>query len=96
MPAYIVFIREEPVRDPAEMETYRKKGAGSQVGFNMKALAVYGALETLEGKAPDGVVLLEFPTVEEAKARHNGPIYSAAAPHRRKGAEYRAVIVQGL
>ena len=96
MSAYMIFIREEPVRDQAEMDTYRKKGAGSQNGFNMKPLAVYGAQEAIEGKAPDGVVILEFPTMEEAKAWYNSPIYKSAAPHRMKAAHYRTVLVQGF
>ena len=83
MPAYMIFMREEPVRDAAEMAIYREKGAGSASGFPVKPLVVYGALEAVEGRAPDGVVVLEFPTVEDAKAWYNSPIYKAAAPHRQ-------------
>jgi uncharacterized protein (DUF1330 family) len=96
MAAYIVFVREKPVHNPAEMETYRQKGEGSQEGHAMKPLAVYGALQALEGTPPDGVVILEFPTVAEAKAWYHSPKYSAAAPHRQKAAEYRTFIVEGF
>jgi uncharacterized protein (DUF1330 family) len=53
-------------------------------------------METLEGESPDGVVVLQFPTVEDAKAWYHSPAYQAAVPHRQKGADYRAFIVQGL
>jgi uncharacterized protein (DUF1330 family) len=95
MAAYAIFIREEPVRDPAEIEIYQKKAAGGGAAFNMKLLALYGACQAVEGKAVDGVVLLEFPTLEDAKAWYNSPAYQAAAPHRRKGAEYRAILFEG-
>jgi uncharacterized protein (DUF1330 family) len=95
MVAYAVFIREEPVRDPGEIETYRQKAAGTGAAFNMKLLALYGACQAVEGKAVDGVVLLEFPTMEDAKAWYNSPAYQKAAPHRRNGAEYRAILFEG-
>ena len=53
-------------------------------------------METLEGEAPDGVVMLEFPTVEDAKAWYFSPGYQAAAQHRKKGAHYRVILVEGI
>ena len=52
--------------------------------------------KTLEGEAPDGVVMLEFPTVEDAKAWYFSPGYQAAAQHRKKGANYRVILVEGV
>jgi uncharacterized protein (DUF1330 family) len=63
---------------------------------NLTPLIVYGATEALEGKAPDGIILLQFPTVEDAKAWYSSPHYQAAIPHRKKGADYRVMIVQGV
>jgi uncharacterized protein (DUF1330 family) len=57
---------------------------------------MYGATEAVEGAAPDGMVMLEFPTIEAAKAWYESPGYQAALPYRRQGADYRAFIVQGL
>nr|WP_206364698.1 DUF1330 domain-containing protein [Sphingomonas populi] len=69
MTAYILFIRDEPVHDAAEMAEYQRlnRERGSD-GFDVKRLAFYGAAEGLEGPTPDGVVVLEFPSVEEAAA----------------------------
>jgi uncharacterized protein (DUF1330 family) len=96
MPAYLLFIREGQIRNPSEMEIYQRMAREIPPDPKLAPLAVYGALEALEGKSPDGVVLLQFPTVEDAKDWYNSPAYQAAVPHRQKGADYRVVIVQGL
>ena len=96
MTVYMLFIREEPVRDATALTEYQRINGENRGDFKLKPLAVYGAMEALEGKAPDGMVLLEFPTVADAKAWYNSPGYQAAIPHRRKAADYRAIIVQGL
>jgi uncharacterized protein (DUF1330 family) len=96
MPAYVIFIREKPIRDQSAMDTYSRMNREAPRDPHLKALAVYGALETLEGPTADGVILLQFPTVEDAKAWYNSPAYQAAIPYRKKGADYRAIIVQGV
>ena len=96
MPAYILFIREGAIRDQSEMDTYSRMIRENPPDPKLTPLAVYGAIEALEGNAPDGIVVLKFPSVEDAKAWYNSPGYQAAIPHRKKGAEYRALIVQGL
>ena len=100
MTAYMIFLREEPVRDQAELDEYSRQNrasAGEFVkNFKMAPLVVYGALEAVEGPTPDGVVLLQFPSVEDAKAWYNSPAYQSALQHRLKGADYRAIIMQGL
>jgi uncharacterized protein (DUF1330 family) len=95
MPAYIVFTRER-LRDPSEIEIYTPKAGASMAGHAAKPLAVYGKCETLEGAPIEGAVILEFPSIEAAKAWYDGPQYRAAREHRFKGADYRAFIVQGL
>jgi uncharacterized protein (DUF1330 family) len=96
MSAYMIFIREEPVRDEVAMAEYRRINRDSAAGHALKPLVVYGAIEALEGPAPDGIVVLKFPDVEQAKAWYNSPAYQAALPHRMQAADYRAVIVEGL
>ena len=95
MTAYMFFIREDPVRDEAEMAEYQRMNRENRHDFKIKPLVVYGAAEAVEGKAPDGVILVEFPSVEEAKAWYNSPGYQAALPHRMKAADYRAFIIEG-
>ena len=96
MAVYMIFIREEPVRDAEALATYQGMNAKNSGEFKIKPLIVYGATEAVEGTAPDGIVMLEFGTVEEAKAFYHSPAYQSALPYRQKAADYRALIVQGL
>lgn len=98
MAAYMIFIRDEPVRDPAEMAEYQRKNRETmgQQRFDLKPLVVYGETIAVEGPKPDGVIVLEFPDVAEAQAWYNSPGYQAALPHRLNAADYRAIIVQGV
>jgi uncharacterized protein (DUF1330 family) len=100
MPAYMIFTREGPVRDADAMQTYsaanQVNGASYVERYKLKPLVAYGALETLEGTEADGVVLLEFPTADDARAWYDSPEYQAAMEHRLKGADYRCILVEGL
>jgi uncharacterized protein (DUF1330 family) len=40
-------------------------------------------------------VILEFPTVAEAKAYYDNPAYREAREHRFKAADYRVLVVEG-
>ena len=95
MAAYIVFTRES-TRDAAELETYSEKVGGTLAGHPVTVLAAYGRHEVIEGSEVEGVVILEFPSFEEAKAWYDSPAYRAVRQHRFRGADYRAVIVEGV
>ena len=95
MAAYFVFTRDN-TRDPKELETYSKMAPATLAGHPVKPLVAYGHHEVVEGPEIEGVVILEFPTIDAAKAWYNSPAYREAREHRFKGAEYRAVIVQGV
>ena len=95
MVAYIVFTRER-TRDPGELDTYSQEVSASLTGHDVTTRAYYGRQEVLEGAAVEGVVILEFPTFDEAKAWYDSPAYRQVREHRYKGADYSAVIVQGV
>lgn len=95
MSAYVIFMREK-TKNPAEMDKYREKVVAAREGHTMKALARYSKIESLEGAPVEGVVILEFPTFAEAKAWYDSPTYTAARQHRFLGADYRAMIVEGV
>src|SRR4051794_33748079 len=76
MPAYLIVYREGPVRDQAEMDeyhSYTRQMSGAD--FKLTPLAAYGAVHALEGTPPEAVIMLQFPTVEDAKAWYGNPIY---------------------
>ena len=95
MSAYIIFIRER-VRDPEEMGNYGALAKGAMAGHPLKPLVAYGAVESLEGAPVDGAVVLEFPSMDDARAWYNSPAYTEARQHRFKGADYRVFITQGV
>jgi uncharacterized protein (DUF1330 family) len=41
-------------------------------------------------------VILEFPSIEAAKAWYDGPEYRKVREHRFKGSTYRVVLIQGV
>ena len=96
MAAFMIFTREGAIFNQTEMDAYSTSNRENTQDFKMKPLVIYGNMETLEGEAPDGVVVLEFPTVEDAKSWYFSPGYQAAALHRKKGANYRVILVEGV
>lgn len=94
MPAYVVFTRENTI-DTQEMETYTKLAKPTLSQHPGTPLAFYGELDVLEGSDFEGAVILEFPSMDEARAWYNSPEYLEAAKHRKAGANYRVFIVAG-
>ncbi len=95
MSAYVVFTREKTLNQ-SELEAYWAQVAATIEGRPIKILAAYGKHLTLEGPDVEGVVIAEFPTLEEARDWYNSPAYQAAAQHRHLGAVYRGLIVEGI
>lgn len=95
MSAYAVFVRDRII-DPEEFATYSKMAPAAAEGRDMKPLAFYGAVKTLEGADVDGSVIIEFPSMAEAQAWYDSPLYQEAVQHRFKGAEYRVFLVEGI
>ncbi len=95
MATYIVFTKER-TRNQAELDAYTPKAGASLAGHPVKVLAAYGRQEVLEGPETEGMVIVEFPSFEEAKAWYDSPAYREAREYRFRGADYRAVIVEGL
>jgi uncharacterized protein (DUF1330 family) len=95
MPTYIVFTREI-THNASELATYSEKVGGTLAGHPVTVLAAYGRHEVLEGPNVEGVVILEFPTFDEAKAWYDSPAYREVREHRFRGSDYRAVIVEGV
>ncbi|MBB4858806.1 uncharacterized protein (DUF1330 family) [Novosphingobium chloroacetimidivorans] len=94
MPAYVVFMRDEML-DRVEFEEYAAKVDASFEGHDVKFLADYGTIETLEGAGIEGAVILEFPDMDAARTWYRSPEYQATAQHRFRGARYRGFIVEG-
>ncbi len=96
MPAFVIVYRESPLRDPDAYAQYQQMTRELPRDPNLVPRVINGATEALEGSAPDGVIVLEFPSMEDARAWYNSPGYQAALPHRLRAADYRTILVEGL
>ncbi len=95
MAAYIVFIKERE-HDGVAMADYAGRAGASGAGHALKPLAYYGAIETLEGPQAAGSVIIEFPTMDEARAWYRSEAYQAARAVRFQGADYRVILTEGV
>ncbi|MFT6155608.1 MAG: hypothetical protein ACI9I4_000504 [Neolewinella sp.] len=95
MPAYLVVIQNEPIKDADAFEKYQSL-TRELSGGRLTPKVIYGDIVGLEGKIPEGVIILEFPTMEEAQTWYNNPAYQAALPYRLKASTYKTFIVAGL
>lgn len=96
MPAYLIVTRESPLRDADAYAEYQRLNRQGSYPARPTPLVAYGALQPLEGEAPDGVVMLRFDTPADARAWYDSPSYQEALQHRLKAADWRAFIVEGL
>ncbi len=96
MATYMLFIREDAVVDPEAMKQYQAANRAGPPNPDLKPLVAYGKMDAFEGDAPDGMVMLEFPNADAAKAWYNSDAYKAATVLRQKAAHYRVIMVEGL
>ena len=95
MSAFIVLNIE--VTDPEGYANYKELAQSTVLEYGGKYLARGGKAENLEGQwQPKRIVILEFPTVEQAKAWLNSPEYAPARSLRHKYAKSESILVEGL
>jgi uncharacterized protein (DUF1330 family) len=88
-------ILTEAIKDPEGMKAYGR-AAGAAMG-GVKVLAVDTAADTLEGTwHGDQTVILEFESVEAARAWYESEAYQNAAKLRQAAADCNAVIISGF
>src|SRR3978361_971845 len=77
MSVYFVMIREQTT-DAASLAEYGPRASLAAQNHPLKPLAIYGALDQLEGDAIQGAVIIEFPDMVAARAWYDSPAYQAA------------------
>jgi uncharacterized protein (DUF1330 family) len=95
MPAYVVFIRDEMI-DPAIYAEYVKLVPGTYDEQSPRLLAYDTDVQVLEGSRPDGVVIVELPSVEEARAHYFSERYQEIIGLRTGSSNGRMFIVEGV
>ncbi|MFZ9252642.1 MAG: DUF1330 domain-containing protein [Hylemonella sp.] len=95
MPAYI--INDMAITDPQGFEEYKKLSPATVTAYGGRFLARGGEMEYVEGDwQPRRLVVLEFPSMDQAKAWLESPEYAHARRLRQISAKSRMVIVDGI
>ncbi|MCL4489636.1 MAG: DUF1330 domain-containing protein [Chloroflexi bacterium] len=95
MAAYVIV--DIDVTDPAIYEEYKKLAPAAVAAYGGKYLARGGPAQVLEGNwAPKRLVILEFPSVDQAKKWLDSPEYSNAKKLRHQAATTNMAVVPGV
>lgn len=83
------------IADPAAYETYRAANAAPLAEHGGRFLVRGGPQEVVEGAARRRTVVVEFPTIEAARACYASAGYQAAKALRLPASEADFLIVEG-
>lgn len=94
MPAYM--IAQVNVKDAEAFEAYRARVPETLKPFGGKYIVRGGDMAVLEGDLPfQRIVVIEFPTLEQAKAWHASDAYAEPLAMRQAAADSILVAVDG-
>ncbi|WP_426751052.1 DUF1330 domain-containing protein [Myxococcus sp. Y35] len=95
MPAYVVV--EVSVHDAQTYERYKQLAPPSLEPYGGRYLVRGGPTQALEGTwQPPRFVILEFPSMEQARAWWASPEYAAAKALRHESAHSIMLLVEGV
>lgn len=94
MAAYVIAIHRS-TKDENALRTYADKVGATLASRNVTFPVRNGRLKRLEGSASEGVVIVQFPTFEDAEAWYESPTYQEIIKYRQSGAEFDLYIVEG-
>jgi uncharacterized protein (DUF1330 family) len=95
MPAYLISTIE--ITDPAGYEEYRKLVAPALQKYGGRFIVRGGPVHCLEGQwQPKRVVVVEFDSVERAKAFSDAPEYAQAKSIRHRTSNSSVIVVEGV
>ncbi len=95
MPAYVIV--QVDVKDPVRYDDYKRMVPASLEKFGGRFLVRGGRTHTMEGDwAPQRFVVVEFPSVDQAKAWWASPEYAEAKALRQATADSQLIIAEGF
>ena len=95
MPAYLVTTIT--VTNPERFQEYRKLAGPAVAQYGGKFLVRGGERTVLEGKfEANRLVVVEFPSSEDAKKFYNSPEYQAARQKRIGACDFNMVLAEGV
>jgi uncharacterized protein (DUF1330 family) len=89
------WIAHVDVADAAAYEAYRAANAAPFAAYGAKFLVRGGPQDVREGKARTRTVVIEFPSIEAARACYDSPEYQAAKALRAPVSTGDLVIIEG-
>ena len=93
LPGYVV--AEVEVSNPEMFKQYSDKVPGTVAQYGGRYVIRGGKNMSIEGDAPKRFVVLQFDSVEKAKAWEDSPEYDAIKPIRHSSAKSRVFIIEG-
>ena len=95
MPAYVIV--DLTVTDLPTMEEYRKRVPATLTAYGGRFLVRGGAHQTVEGDwKPNRLVILEFPTMDQAKRWYHSEEYREPLAMRLRAGHANMVMVEGV
>ena len=95
MSAFVIL--DITVTDPERFEVYKQLAPATIEAYGGRYIARGGKAESLEGDwSPDRIVILEFDSMDKAKAWMNSPEYREARTMRHEAAISRTIVVEGM
>jgi len=97
-PAYVI-SEAEAITDSAAIKNYGAKVPETLAPFNghYHFVVAGGKTESLDGDPPpQGIVVIEFDSSEQAHAWYNSAAYAAIRPMRQASVKGRMFIVEGM
>ncbi len=95
MAAYLIAQIGE-VRDPAAMNEYRAKIGATLEKYGGKFLVRGGQCHPVEGNWQPRLVIIEFPSVEQAHAWHDCAEYAPLVEIRQRAQDTQVIIAAGV
>lgn len=94
MPAYL--IAEVDVHDAAAYEAYKKLTPGAVAAYGGRFIVRGGTVDSKEGGwKPARLVVVEFPSMDQARKFYDSPEYAPALAIRLKAAKSRLILADG-
>ena len=95
MKAYVIV--DVKITDPDRYGEYKKLTPGSLIPFDGKFVVRGGESETLEGTwKPGRIVVLEFPSMQKARAWWASEGYAPAKALRQSASVTQMILVEGV
>jgi uncharacterized protein (DUF1330 family) len=96
-PAYLI-SEADTIKDLTAIKEYGGKVPGTLVPFDdhYHFIVSGGKPQSLDGEAPQGIVVIAFDNAEQLRAWYDSPAYQAIKPLRQSAVKGRMFLVEGV